>query len=198
VTVKELAREHKLAALDVVSYLGAANATAEVSEDDIIKVAMAVEQGELGKGKPEKDIQRDSAETNQPGVLHFVSTVRSHTFTVGNQLVKFEDYKMAVKAGSLMHKVLLKYRKPEIMLVLNAPFKDIRDRVAFRKMLNEAIFTGPYDEPSLDRGLAFLEAWHDAEGRAALSELINSDSGGLHAVVEYTVEQKSYKSILEV
>jgi hypothetical protein len=60
------------------------------------------------------------------------------------------------------------------------------------------VFTGPHNEPSLERGLGFLEAWHDSEGRATMADLIATEHGGLSAAIEYTVDTKSYQSILEL
>jgi len=175
---------------------------AEISDEEFEKLGELRESGGF------------HAQPSAPGrkVNVYISRIRKHSFTVpiysdtdtdhlGNPVildqprVAFNAYKLAAADGGRVDTVIRKLTGRGIMLRIDEPFKTIEERAAFRKMIEEQVYTGLERVGGFAprRGLEFLLAWFTQSEAAEVALMLNRSGAG--TVIEHITSTKSYKYI---
>jgi|GEM_PF-5441772 len=170
----ELAQELGVETKRVMEILGKTSHLNAVTEQEAEAVRNAI-----AKPQPEQKPVR------------FISTIRAHKVATPTGNVTFEDYKFANYRGTMAVEAILDAmtRDPRIMILREEPFESDDDRAIFRDMISQMVFTGPNDEPALDSGLAFLQAWFN---RNEMDEVAVIMQKSLKTLIERAVRTKSY------
>lgn len=172
------------------------NAMLSVEEQEHVAAVLNQEAGSMAGPEQELNPAREGKPTD---VVRFWSEVMKHSFEVfdpaknAKVLVKFENYRLAVVKDSGVYKALVALDDSLIRVIVDKPFEDLGERSSFREMLEKKLYTGPRKEPSIFRGLAFVQALFRAEEVDDVAKQFQTN--GTKGLLELAVSTKSFLPI---
>jgi hypothetical protein len=182
--VKDLAEQLEVDTDVIKELTGKSDVRSLLSEEE---VELVTEQ----LAEPDAPEQGPEPPTN---VVRFWSEVRKHalpiTTATENMLVKFTDYLLPVEKDSILYNAVIELNDPEIRVIFDKPFDDVGDIKQFRALLEDKVYTGPAREPSMVRGVSFMNALFKGSESEMVAKTWNEH--GVAGLIELALKTKSY------
>jgi hypothetical protein len=188
---KELGVESKV----LMDLLDKPAASSKLTDEEITAVREEYPAPAVTPTQEETEVEADSPKDKKDGpkVVLFWSAIQKHAIPApdGNQLIKFEDYKLAALKDGIAYKAIVDEGDPDIRVVIDKPFTDLRSKTEFRQLLEAKIKTGRNHEIAMFSGLSFLSAlFHPGKESAEFSITLNKY--GVDGAIELALTNKSY------
>lgn len=179
--VHELAKQVGAESKELTSFLGKGSHMERVTEEDVTKA-------EEKYGKASK-----ATVTKKGTSVRLWSMIKNITFTTEYGAIYLREWKLDVEEGGKAHVALKKHTGSRLMQVVDKPFEDTIQRTVFADFLSDKAYTGRDSEPALRDGYGFLMALFTLDEIDTVATLM--EKGGMKAVIQYAVENKSYINI---
>ena len=179
--VHELAKDFGVESKEITIFLGKKSHMATVTEEDVAKV------------EEKYEMLRTAPTSNSDKIVRLWSTVKNTTFITKHGPIYVRNWKIDVTRDKEAHIALQKHTGSRLMEIIDKPFEDTISRTTFADFLSDKAYTGRDDEPALRDGYGFLMALFELKEVDEVATLM--EKGGMKAVIQYAVENKSYINI---